>query len=41
MGAPKETLHAAIADLERQGLHVSAISRFYRTPCFPAGAGPD
>ncbi len=23
------------------GLQVSAVSRFYATPCFPAGAGPD
>lgn len=23
------------------GLEVAAVSRLYRTPCFPAGAGPD
>ena len=40
-GAPAETLRAALAALERGGLTVCAISPFYRTPCFPAGAGPD
>ncbi len=31
----------SILQLEREGLRINAISRFYRTPCFPAGAGPD
>ncbi|WP_424944445.1 2-amino-4-hydroxy-6-hydroxymethyldihydropteridine diphosphokinase [Aliiroseovarius crassostreae] len=31
----------AILQLEGEGLRINAISRFYRTPCFPAGAGPD
>ncbi|UWP95596.1 2-amino-4-hydroxy-6-hydroxymethyldihydropteridine diphosphokinase [Aliiroseovarius crassostreae] len=31
----------AILQLEGEGVRINAISRFYRTPCFPAGAGPD
>lgn len=31
----------AILQLEGEGLRINAISRFFRTPCFPAGAGPD
>ena len=27
--------------LGEEGLAVLALSRFYATPCFPAGAGPD
>lgn len=27
--------------MAQAGLTVSAVSRFFRTPCFPAGAGPD
>lgn len=43
---PKDTTSAAIllAALERlagRGLTVADRSRLYRTPCFPAGAGPD
>lgn len=41
IGAPAQTLAAAIAAMAQAGLTVSAISRFFRTPCFPAGAGPD
>lgn len=40
-GAPDETLHAALQDLSASDDVVVATSRFYRTPCFPAGAGPD
>ncbi|MGO4909214.1 2-amino-4-hydroxy-6-hydroxymethyldihydropteridine diphosphokinase [Pseudorhodobacter sp. W20_MBD10_FR17] len=36
-----ETLRAALDDLVGQGLSLVAESRFYRTPCFPKGAGPD
>lgn len=36
-----ETLEAALGDLARFGLALKGKSRFYRTPCFPAGAGPD
>ncbi len=38
---PEATLRAALAELGRRGLSIAAVSRFYRTPCFPAGAGPD
>lgn len=36
-----ETLRAALIALEEAGAKVQAVSRFYATPCFPAGAGPD
>lgn len=39
--APEETLQLALADLAAQGFGVMAQSRFFTTPCFPAGAGPD
>lgn len=38
---PIETLRQSLAELDRRGLAVERVSRFYRTPCFPAGAGPD
>ncbi len=38
---PAKTLRAGIAALAEEGLVVLALSRFYATPCFPAGAGPD
>ncbi|MBO9413706.1 MULTISPECIES: 2-amino-4-hydroxy-6-hydroxymethyldihydropteridine diphosphokinase [unclassified Ruegeria] len=38
---PKVTLEQAIDAISRQGLVIRAVSRFYETPCFPAGAGPD
>lgn len=38
---PEETLRAAAVELSRRGLGIAAISRLFRTPCFPAGAGPD
>ena len=40
-GGPAETLRAALAALEEAGLAIRAVSDFYRTPAFPAGAGPD
>ncbi|MCR8548310.1 2-amino-4-hydroxy-6-hydroxymethyldihydropteridine diphosphokinase [Salipiger sp. P9] len=40
-GEPAETLRAALAELPGHGLSVVRVSRFYATPCFPAGAGPD
>jgi 2-amino-4-hydroxy-6-hydroxymethyldihydropteridine diphosphokinase len=39
--APEETLRAALHALPGEGLHIQLVSRFFRTPCFPAGAGPD
>lgn len=40
-GAPDETLRAALRDMSAAGVAPIRISRFYETPCFPAGAGPD
>lgn len=39
--SPLETLQAALGDLAESGLAIRACSRFYATPCFPRGAGPD
>lgn len=41
VGAPSETLTAALHQLNIDGNTLLAVSRFYETPCFPAGAGPD
>ncbi|MFA3920245.1 2-amino-4-hydroxy-6-hydroxymethyldihydropteridine diphosphokinase [Ruegeria hyattellae] len=38
---PQATLSHAIAALATKGVVIRAISRFFTTPCFPAGAGPD
>lgn len=38
---PAETLRQALAALATEGLSVLAVSRFYATPCYPAGTGPD
>jgi 2-amino-4-hydroxy-6-hydroxymethyldihydropteridine diphosphokinase len=38
---PETTLRSAIATFPTLGLDVLALSRFYATPCFPSGAGPD
>ena len=38
---PQTTLIKAISALEQAGLTGVSVSRFYATPCFPAGAGPD
>lgn len=40
-GMPAETLVQAIAALPDHGFVIRAVSRFFNTPCFPAGAGPD
>ena len=40
-GTPKETIVQCIKVLSGNSIHIRAISRFYQTPCFPAGAGPD
>jgi len=41
IGSPSETLRAAIDELSESGERVLRVSRFFATPCFPAGAGPD
>jgi 2-amino-4-hydroxy-6-hydroxymethyldihydropteridine diphosphokinase len=38
---PDHTLREATKALSEEGLVVLAVSRFYATPCFPSGAGPD
>ncbi|NHF71725.1 2-amino-4-hydroxy-6-hydroxymethyldihydropteridine diphosphokinase [Paracoccus xiamenensis] len=41
-GSPEETLRHALARLIRAPeLSLQAVSRFYATPAFPAGSGPD
>ncbi len=40
-GTPAQTLRAALTALEQSGVSAEAVSPFYNTPCFPAGAGPD
>ena len=38
---PQVTLQAAVAAMAADLGAVVAVSRFFATPCFPAGAGPD
>jgi len=40
-GPPEATLRAALDLLTERDVAVEAVSRFYDTPCFPPGAGPD
>ncbi len=40
-GPPAQTLAAALAALNSGEIRLCAVSRFFATPCFPAGAGPD
>lgn len=39
--SPADTLRAALVDLVDLGLTLQTQSRFFATPCFPVGAGPD
>ncbi|KIC21178.1 2-amino-4-hydroxy-6-hydroxymethyldihydropteridine diphosphokinase [Leisingera sp. ANG-Vp] len=39
--APQVTLSKAISALQSDDVILRSVSRFYQTPCFPAGAGPD
>ena len=41
VGDPAATLTSAVAALTEARGVIRAVSRFYATPCFPAGAGPD
>ncbi|GGA31028.1 2-amino-4-hydroxy-6-hydroxymethyldihydropteridine diphosphokinase [Neptunicoccus cionae] len=41
IGASVKIVEAAIDDLSSIGLFVVETSRFFRTPAFPAGTGPD
>ncbi len=40
-GGPVETLRAALEALQSGGVSLRKVGRFYATPCFPKGAGPD
>ncbi len=40
-GEPVQTLQAALRRLGDSQLAVERVSRFFATPCFPPGAGPD
>ncbi|HEY0275648.1 MAG TPA: 2-amino-4-hydroxy-6-hydroxymethyldihydropteridine diphosphokinase [Paenirhodobacter sp.] len=40
-GVPARTLIAALARMPAEGLDLRAVSRFYRSPAFPSGSGPD
>jgi 2-amino-4-hydroxy-6-hydroxymethyldihydropteridine diphosphokinase len=41
VGDPDITLRKAIESVSDKGAVIRAVSPFYNTPCFPAGAGPD
>lgn len=41
LGAPAETLRAALHEIERALGPVTGKSRLWRTPAFPPGSGPD
>jgi 2-amino-4-hydroxy-6-hydroxymethyldihydropteridine diphosphokinase len=41
LGGPRATLEAALAAMGGAGLRVAARSRWYRTPAYPPGAGPE
>ncbi|WGW04946.1 2-amino-4-hydroxy-6-hydroxymethyldihydropteridine diphosphokinase [Tropicibacter oceani] len=40
-GSPTATIAAALLALNSAGARLRRVSRFYATPCFPEGAGPD
>lgn len=40
-GSPSDTLHMALKALKERGAVIRGQSPIYRTPAFPAGAGPD
>jgi 2-amino-4-hydroxy-6-hydroxymethyldihydropteridine diphosphokinase len=37
----EKTLSQAIERMARAGFAIRAVSRFFKTPCFPVGVGPD
>lgn len=39
--APRDALKAALERLELEDFRLARRSSYYRTPCFPPGAGPD
>ena len=40
-GSPARTLCAALRALPAEGIRVVAVSRFWRSPAYPPGSGPD
>ena len=38
---PEATIASALAGLQGEGFELGRFSGLFRTPCFPAGAGPD
>jgi len=40
-GSPLKTVRDALVAISDSGLKIIKTSRFFSTPCFPAGAGPD
>lgn len=40
-GDLSQALQAGLYMLTGEGVEIQSVSRFYSTPCFPAGAGPD
>lgn len=40
-GPPEATIRAAMSEIAQMMGPIAAASPLYRTPCFPAGAGPD
>jgi 2-amino-4-hydroxy-6-hydroxymethyldihydropteridine diphosphokinase len=40
-GRPDVIVREAISAIENRGAMIRKISKFYQTPCFPVGAGPD
>jgi 2-amino-4-hydroxy-6-hydroxymethyldihydropteridine diphosphokinase len=41
IGSPVETIRAALGELIARDVELTDLSRFFQTPCFPSGAGPD
>lgn len=39
--APANNIRLSLEALAAEGIQLSALSRIWQTPCFPAGAGPD
>lgn len=40
-GAPVQSLGEVLVQMGRKKMQLTGISRFYQSPAFPAGAGPD
>ncbi|MEX0283017.1 MAG: 2-amino-4-hydroxy-6-hydroxymethyldihydropteridine diphosphokinase [Paracoccaceae bacterium] len=41
VGSPSQTIVKAIKSIARDTIQLQRISRFFNTPCFPEGSGPD